>query len=278
MLFKSVNWSKEEIISEINNFVELYNHRPIKDNTGGMKFNHLFAFYFILKKINPSYVIESGVFKGQGTWLIEKTLPKAKILSLDINLKSREYISKNAKYSEIDFKFQNYKDVEKDKCLVLFDDHQNSYERLKECKWLGFKNIIFEDNYPVGAGDFYSLNHIIRGSGFRIKRYVIFEKLKGLIIFLNFHFLSLFKNIYPFVDIHRFRLNYVKPNDNDYYNLKNNIDTYHEFPSIFKTDSSDNEKEKRSYSYLLEDDKKDIYPLAYKERNYYNFFTYVKLR
>ena len=65
----------------------------------------MFSLYFILKKIRPNFVIESGIYRGQSTWLIEKTLPKTKILSIDPNLDNRIYISKKAKYSKLDFKY-----------------------------------------------------------------------------------------------------------------------------------------------------------------------------
>src|SRR5210317_72360 len=87
-------WKKEEILEQLENFKMIYKQRPIKDNIHGMRFQHMFATYFILKKMNPSFVIESGIFRGQSTWLIEKTLPNAKILSIDIDLNQREYISK----------------------------------------------------------------------------------------------------------------------------------------------------------------------------------------
>ena len=75
-------------------------------------------------------VIESGVFKGQSTWLIEKTLPNCKILSIDIDLSKREYISKRAEYSNIDFKDQDFSNIPDD-TLVFFDDHVNHLERLQ---------------------------------------------------------------------------------------------------------------------------------------------------
>ena len=70
-------------------FEKLYEQRPIKNNIHGMRFQHMFATYFILKKLKPSFVIESGVFRGQSTWLIENTLPQANILSIDIDLSQR---------------------------------------------------------------------------------------------------------------------------------------------------------------------------------------------
>ena len=53
---------------------------------------HICLVYIFLNKIKPKFVVESGIYKGQTTWLIEKTLPKAKILAIDINLESRTYI------------------------------------------------------------------------------------------------------------------------------------------------------------------------------------------
>ena len=76
------DWNKKEIIDEIDKFYSIYTGRPIMTNQGGMQFPHMFAFYFILKKINPDFVIESGIFKGQSSWLIEKTLPNSEILSM----------------------------------------------------------------------------------------------------------------------------------------------------------------------------------------------------
>ena len=105
---KPPKWNSNEIIEEIKNFLEIYENRPIKNNKNGMRFPHMFATYFILKKIKPSFVVESGVFKGQSTWLIENTLPNADILSIDIDLNQREYVSKKVTYSDIDFKYQNF--------------------------------------------------------------------------------------------------------------------------------------------------------------------------
>ena len=64
---KLPDWSLEEIKNELDNFIQIYSERPIKKNDFGMKFPHMFACYFILKKINPEFVIESGVYKGQST-------------------------------------------------------------------------------------------------------------------------------------------------------------------------------------------------------------------
>ena len=73
-----------------------------------MLFPQMFSFFFLLKKLKPELIIESGVYKGQSTWLIENTLPNSEIISLDIDLNKREFISKKALYSNKDFRFHNF--------------------------------------------------------------------------------------------------------------------------------------------------------------------------
>ena len=156
-----MNFNKRITAKEIEKFLKIYKYRPIKDNKNGMKINHMFAFFFLLKKLKPKYVIESGVLKGQGTWLIEKTLPNAKIFSIDLDLSTRKYISKKVKYLDQDFKYFKEK-IQPEKTLAFFDDHTCHFERLKQCKFFNIKQIVFEDNYDVGDGDFNSLKHILK--------------------------------------------------------------------------------------------------------------------
>jgi len=165
MNLKKPIWYNKNIKNELVNFLKLYQKRPIRNNIHGMKINHMFNLYFILKKIRPNFVIESGVYKGQSTWLIEKTLPKTKIFSIDPNLDNRIYISKKTKYSKLDFKYQNFKKIPKN-TLVFFDDHQPHIDRIMQCKFFKIKHIVFEDNYPVNKGDFYSLKHLLGISNF----------------------------------------------------------------------------------------------------------------
>jgi hypothetical protein len=167
---KKIKWNIYEIKDEIKKFIELYKSRPIKNNKGGMLFPHMFALYFFLKKIKPELIIESGIYKGQSTWLIEKTLPKSNIISIDTNLKSRIYISKKAHYSDIDFKFQNFSNIPKN-TLVFFDDHVNHFERIKEALYFNIKNIVLEDNYKKNSKkcDFYTIKQAYEKSGFKHK-------------------------------------------------------------------------------------------------------------
>src|SRR5262249_40062710 len=146
-------------------FSALYAKRPIPQNIGGMRFNHSFATWFILKTLNPKTVIESGVWQGHSTWLIEQACPGAKLYCLDPNFSQLVYRSPSATYIGTDFADCDWQDVDRVSALCFFDDHQNAYARLKDLRWAGFTRAIFEDNFPCGEGDCYTLRHMLNGFG-----------------------------------------------------------------------------------------------------------------
>ena len=253
----SPNWKKKELLNQLKKFSKIYKDRPIKNNKGGMRFQHMFATYFILKKVNPSVVIESGVFKGQSTWLIEKSLPKSKIISIDIDLDQREYISKKAHYSNLDFKYQNFTRLPKNS-LVFFDDHINHLDRIQQAKFFNIKNIILEDNYRPKKGDFYTISHALNNAGF-VHKLNRLSLIKTLVIFFK-EFLKKFiyiNNIF-LTDELKYRIRDVKPNQNDKRNFLDIIDTYYEFPSVKKMIKSNMN-------------------ISLAELNSYNHITYLRL-
>jgi hypothetical protein len=262
MNLKRPTWFKKNINNELINFLKLYIKRPIKNNIGGMRINHMFSLYFILKKIRPDFVIESGVYRGQSTWLIEKTLPEAKLLSIDPNLNNRIYISKKAKYSIIDFKYQNFEKIPKN-TLVFFDDHQSHLDRIMQCKFFKIKHIVLEDNYTANKGDFYSLKHLLRGSGF-VHKPGRLSLLKTLYILFKMTIKKIINQDYIInIDILNSRLRDRIVNQNEKRNLKKHIKTYYVLPKIKIN------KNKKIKSYVIKNYKNEI--------KSYNYITYLKL-
>lgn len=265
-------WNYIEIKNLLFEFLEIYNQRPIINNHGGMEFPSLFALYFYLKKIKPDFVIESGVYKGQSTWLIEKTLPNADILSIDIHLNNRIYISKKVTYSNLDFKFQDFSNIASN-TLAFFDDHQHAIDRLMQCKWFGIKKIIFDDNYIPGQGNCYSLKKAILGAGskknldYKTIFLLTYEVLKQLLKKKNSKNYSIVNKFNHQV------FNDTLPNINDKDYLIKNLETYFEFPPLFQT-LKNHEFYKKP---LLEMSEKENFYDAYKDNETYVCPTYVKL-
>lgn len=151
----NVPWTREQAIAGLAAFLTVFERRPIRDNQGGMRSVGLFNVWFLLRQIRPAFVLESGIWKGQSTWLIEDTLPSAHILSLDIDLGIREYVSPRAQYSQIDFLQRDMADQGGRLAggLAFFDDHQDVVPRLRKCLELGIKHVILDDNYPEFSGN-----------------------------------------------------------------------------------------------------------------------------
>ena len=132
-------------------FLEIYKDRPIRSNEGGMRSHGNFFLWYLLKDIKPSLVIESGVFRGQSTWIIEQAAPNAKIIAIDPEPKPREkkYICKKAQYLVEDFSQLVLDKNQEGLVAAFFDDHQNAFERVVQAYDKGIKYLIFDDNYPA---------------------------------------------------------------------------------------------------------------------------------
>lgn len=208
-------WHREEMLEALDEFASLYDRRPLKDNTGGMKSPHMFLAWFALRRLDPSVIVESGVWLGQGTWFFEQACPRARLFCIDPNQNGIEYRSSRAKYFEKDFSTLDWNDLPKEETVLFFDDHQNAFERVKTAKRLGFKHLIFEDNYPPSQGDCYSLKKALSDSGFRPSPESLPERIKRLLGMKH-----------PGT---------ISPNASDGEYLKNNLDVYYEFPPVFIT-------------------------------------------
>ena len=235
MKIGSPTWSRDEILNNIDEFLTIYDARPIKDNQSGMQAPHMFAIWFMAKKLSPELIIESGIWKGQSTWILEQACPQAKLVSIDLNLKHREYISEKAIYFDRDFSEQDWTNIS-DRTLIFFDDHQNAYKRLQQCKWFGFKHIIFEDNYPSSKGDCYSLKKVLANSGFQTansQKASVFNNVSARI----FNKLAKLSGIRPYFTP-QYESTSIQPNVFDSRMLHKNLDIYYEFPPVIKTEQT----------------------------------------
>ena len=100
-------------------------------------------------------------------------------------------------------------------------------------KWWGFKRGIFEDNFPVGEGDSYSLKQIINNTGHPniqlSEKYLPKRKKEMKKLLLEESILNKYY----------FRQNMiVRPNKVDHSGLKINLKNMIEFPPIYTTEVS----------------------------------------
>lgn len=261
-----VIWTHEDMMNSLPEFRSLYQSRPFDSNDGGMKAPHMFLTWFLLRQLNPETIIESGVFKGYGTWLIEQACPNAQIKCLDPNLDQIEFKGKNASYSSQDFESLDARDCDPEKTLCFFDDHQNSYKRLQLMKWFGLKYAIFEDNYPPGQGDCYSLKKILMKSG-----HFYAKKASGVKEYIR-------DRIGHFLGFQNTEIS-ILPREADYHYLLENLKVYWEGPPLFKLahtrwgDNWDEEKYPTQEPLLADNPQDDLY----SEADAYTWLCYVEL-
>lgn len=277
---------KDEYLNFIEEFTDIYSTKPIINNYGGMGFNHSFALYCILKKNKPSLVIESGVWKGQSTYIIENAIPEAEIICLDISYENIEYRSERSEYIIGDFNSVDWSKYNIENSICFFDDHQNSLDRLKEMKWWEFKKCIFEDNYPINEGDFYSIKQIQSGVGH--ENIQLSEEYKPKSVKQRIK-----RNIEERVlNKYYFRQNMIKkPNSVDYAGFIQNISHIEEFPPVILNEKNIwNKKwagDYKSKIAILDEKKLDNFPKFkkyfnslesdVKKREFeYGYFTYIE--
>jgi hypothetical protein len=138
------------LTEQLDQFADLYDRRPF-DNTGGIRFDSAFAYYFFLKRIMPEIVIESGIWRGFSTWLVDSLLPNAELFCLDpvlmmpLNL-GEVYRPKRASYSTQDFSCFGFSEDGQTRTCVIFDDHQNVAPRIEQSFNYGIEHVLLDDN------------------------------------------------------------------------------------------------------------------------------------
>jgi hypothetical protein len=161
-------FDKQTLIELIDEFYQIYKKRPIQNNEYGMRSPQLFGLFCYLKIKKPKLIFESGVYRGQGTWLIRQTLPDSQIICIEPNLPGIYYRDTEAIYFNKDITSFEISEViskfSSDEILIFFDDHQDFDKRLPFLIQNNIENIIFEDNYPPYAGDCLSPKKLIENS------------------------------------------------------------------------------------------------------------------
>ena len=156
--------NREFMIGELSQFIKLYEQRP-NENYFGTKFAHQFAMWCAVRKLKPLHIIESGIYRGLGTWMLRQAAPDAQLILLDPRKDSLAYTDehKDTIYltgrSFTDFKDINWESFNLDlnRTLVYFDDHQSGLVRAFQAHKHGFKYLMFDDNHDLRNYDNFSL-------------------------------------------------------------------------------------------------------------------------
>ncbi len=135
-----------DIVTEFrNSFLQT----PFGENSGGANFNTALILFATARILNPQIIVESGVFRGVSTYFLRLACPNAEIISYDVNLNNLTIKIDNVNYYESDWFSETSVYANNRVNLIYFDDHQDQGVRLLQAYERGFKNILFDDTWPI---------------------------------------------------------------------------------------------------------------------------------
>lgn len=144
-----INFDKIKLLKNIDRYDEIFRKTKIKNLSGGMGYNNGLFLYILICHFQPKKILESGVWKGYSTSLIDDaTSEESRIFCFDINLGFREYFSKKAFYYENELSLVNdidFRNID----FAFFDDHVSIYDRLKFCLNNKIEVIVVDDDVSL---------------------------------------------------------------------------------------------------------------------------------
>lgn len=175
----SVDWSVDDFATELAPFAAAYKQQRARfrdvQNGGGNGLFHSFALWFLLRKIRPTMVVESGVHMGETSWLIRRASAEWEPLFVridprklgwndDVENRSKTLDLRGGRFvdfAEVDW--DGHTLVDRSDALVLMDDHFDQLRRVEQARRLGFGHLVFDDNYMPGFGDMFSIKSACDG-------------------------------------------------------------------------------------------------------------------
>lgn len=144
-----IHMSKSFCQSKTEEFDVYFEKRDIVNLNGGAGYNTALTLYVLISHLSPKTVIESGIWRGFTTQLIDKaTNYSTKLSCFDINLDRNQYQAQTAEYYEHDITV-----IDDDRFhgtdFAFFDDHVSHYDRLLFCIKNAIDFVVLDDDVSV---------------------------------------------------------------------------------------------------------------------------------
>ena len=144
-----IGFEKQELLDNIKRYDQIFRNETISDLNGGMGFNNGLFLFILFSHFQPKVVIESGVWRGFTTYLIDEAISKdSKIYCFDINLTRTEFKSEKATYYERDLSLVDDVDFGSVN-FAFFDDHVSIYDRLQFCFQNKIEIVVVDDDVSL---------------------------------------------------------------------------------------------------------------------------------
>lgn len=141
-----VDLSDLETSKIVSQHHDIFLKRPIKALANGVGYNNSLILFALVKKLDPSVIIESGTWRGYSSYVMGSAAPRSDIYTFDISHEELKFRSENVKYFKHDLTEHDLPIGDVDDALVYFDDHVSHYDRLSYASKQKWKFLLFDDD------------------------------------------------------------------------------------------------------------------------------------
>ncbi len=138
-----------DVESRVLAFYRAYLDSPFREKGGGSRFNNLLWIHLIVGDLRPSFIVDSGTYRGASAWAMGTAAPDTEVFSFDIDLSRLARRLPNVRYFEHDWTEFDFAGRDSGRALCMFDDHLDQARRLLEARDRGMPYLIFDDDFPV---------------------------------------------------------------------------------------------------------------------------------
>lgn len=130
----------------VRDFWNLICSAPVRQRRGGNGFNGALQLYAVVRALQPTVIIESGVFRGLTTWVMRQACPEARLFCFDPDLSGLRYRDPRAHYSARDWSAHDFAGVDLSGAVAFFDDHISQARRIVEAHERGITRVLLDDD------------------------------------------------------------------------------------------------------------------------------------
>lgn len=146
-----------DTLKVVAEFYEAFLTSPFRAKGGGSRFNNLLWLHLLARASQPSVIIDSGTYRGASAWAFATAVPKATVLSFDIDLTTLAKKAPGVTYLQQDWTTYPLDRFDLSNALAYFDDHVDQGARLAQVVDRGIPRLVFDDDFSVTS--FASMAH-----------------------------------------------------------------------------------------------------------------------
>jgi hypothetical protein len=105
--------------------------------------------FLLARMLNPSVIVESGVYHGSSLFTFKRAVPSAKMFAFDVNFTTLLSRLDGVDYRQHDWGTDNVR-AQSPSDLCFFDDHINNCMRIRQSYDRGFRHVVVDDSPDLG--------------------------------------------------------------------------------------------------------------------------------